>query len=745
MISFGGMGEVRRVWDRALNRTVALKALRSDLAEREDLALRFLEEAQATAQLEHPGIVPIYEVGRLPDGRPFFTMKEIRGRTLLEVIEEVHAASSRTWQPTASGWTFARLVQVFHDVCETVAYAHSRGVLHRDLKPTNVMVGAFGEVVVMDWGLVKVAPYEGSATTPEVTAQRVVTSRSQGRTFHTRTGSVTGTPNYMSPEQARGDSARVGPWSDVYALGSLLYEILSDRPPYEGPDMDHVVAQVLEGPPPPPVARWADPAEPSPEDGLRAICARAMSREIADRYMDAEALGEAVADWLDSASARERAITMIARADLLEPEMLGMRSRAATLRTRARARLDALPPLASADEKRPAWALEDQAEELELEFRRKEGRYVQLLQGALATWADLPEARARLEALEDPAHALLHSRSEPGYLSLATAPTGARVTVEQFVQVDRRLVPQPLPDVGLGPTPLDRVPLPAGSYRLTLHAEGRAPLVWLARVQPGDLWGSNPPGTTRPIALALAPLGADPIHAVRIPAGWCWLGGDREVSDSLPRSKVWVPAFLIHRHPVTAAEYLAFLSDLEREGKDDDAATCAPTGWTRDQTGWRWPEDWTPAQPVRQVSFDDAAAYAAWVRERTGERWRLPREHEWEKAARGVDERRYPWGEYLEPSWCCTAVSHATTASVAEVDAYPEDISPWGVRGLGGNVRDWVVDERAERTSPPPRRHRLVKGGWWLGIPQFARCALRYHLPVERHEGVGFRLVLPLD
>ncbi|MCA9492178.1 MAG: serine/threonine protein kinase, partial [Myxococcales bacterium] len=199
MIGEGGMGEVRRVWDNALHRSVAMKVLRRELAERDDLVHRFVEEAQATAQLEHPGIMPVYDVGRLPDGRPYFTMKEIRGRSLLDVIEELHQDSDDGWGTTATGWTFARLIGVFQQVCEAVAFAHSRGVLHRDLKPTNVMVGAFGEVVVMDWGLAKIA---GAASTGNALGHQVVTVRSRGGMYVTRSGSVAGTPNYMPPEQA---------------------------------------------------------------------------------------------------------------------------------------------------------------------------------------------------------------------------------------------------------------------------------------------------------------------------------------------------------------------------------------------------------------------------------------------------------------------------------------------------------------------------------------------------------------
>lgn len=180
----GGMADVWSVTDTSLERTVALKVLRVDAHIRPELVLRFAEEARITAQLQHPGNIPVYDYGQLDDGRLYFTMKEARGPTLADVIEDAH---------TGGSWSVRRLLDAVHRCAEAVAYAHSHGVLHRDLKPGNVMVGEFGEVLVLDWGL---ARFLEDAR------------RAAG-------GAVAGTPAYMSPEQAMGQP--LGPPSDVYA------------------------------------------------------------------------------------------------------------------------------------------------------------------------------------------------------------------------------------------------------------------------------------------------------------------------------------------------------------------------------------------------------------------------------------------------------------------------------------------------------------------------------------------------
>ena len=210
LIGVGGMGEVIRVYDRLLERELAMKILSWRLAFRESVFERFVAEAGLCARLQHPGIVPVHDRGELPDGRPWFTMPEVHGRTLEVLIEGLHAVSSDgEWRATPDGWGLRRLLNSFVSACGAVAYAHANGVLHRDLKPANIMVGAFGEVQVMDWGIAVVLD----------------DARIKGPTLRDR--DAAGTPAYRAPEQARGQRERQGPWTDVYALGAILYTLLS--------------------------------------------------------------------------------------------------------------------------------------------------------------------------------------------------------------------------------------------------------------------------------------------------------------------------------------------------------------------------------------------------------------------------------------------------------------------------------------------------------------------------------------
>ncbi|MCK6502258.1 protein kinase [Myxococcota bacterium] len=278
LLGRGGMGEVWRARDLELGRVVALKILRPDLPR--TLAGRFLYEARATAALDHPGIVAVHEAGRMADGRPCYVMREIRGTTLRERIREVHEASTLdAWAPSGEGWTLRRLVEAFLLACEAVAYAHARDVIHRDLKPDNVMLGDFGEVLVVDWGLVKVVgeSSEEQVIPAEALPALAVTPGSGP----TRPGQAAGTVGYMPPEQARGELHRLSPASDVFALGGVLSCILTGRQPGpQGPD-----AALLDLPRVP--------------EGLRALVEVALDPDPARRPRDAGELGEAVRAWLD--------------------------------------------------------------------------------------------------------------------------------------------------------------------------------------------------------------------------------------------------------------------------------------------------------------------------------------------------------------------------------------------------------------------------------------------------------------
>jgi serine/threonine-protein kinase len=216
----GGMGAVLRGHDPALNREVAVKVLLTSLTGRPDLVRRFVEEAQVAGQLQHPGVVPIYDLGSFADGRPFFAMKLVQGRTLAEMLAE---------RPTLSH-DLPRFLNIFESVCQAMAYAHSRRIIHRDLKPLNVMVGAFGEVQVMDWGIAKVLT-DGEEQS-EIRPMDGAAKQGGKDSSLTAAGSTLGTLAYMPPEQAAGES--VDERADVFGLGAMLCEILTGKPPYVG-------------------------------------------------------------------------------------------------------------------------------------------------------------------------------------------------------------------------------------------------------------------------------------------------------------------------------------------------------------------------------------------------------------------------------------------------------------------------------------------------------------------------------
>jgi len=259
----GGMGRIVAARDRRLGRAVALKEL---LVARPDLRRRFEQEARITGRLQHPSIVPIYECGRWPSGEPFYAMKHIKGRPLSDLIHEARTAGERlTLLPKVTA------------VAEAIAYAHSRLVIHRDLKPQNVLVGDFGETVVIDWGLAKELDVEEVA---EDAAEEAEGGEGEGLTV---AGSVMGTPAYMPPEQAKGEA--VDERADVYALGAILYNCLGGAPPYRGKTSDQVIGALLAGPPP----RLKERQPDLPPD-LLSIVDKAMEPEAEDRYPTADAL-----------------------------------------------------------------------------------------------------------------------------------------------------------------------------------------------------------------------------------------------------------------------------------------------------------------------------------------------------------------------------------------------------------------------------------------------------------------------
>jgi serine/threonine-protein kinase len=244
LLARGGMGAVWLAEDSALNRQVALKVL-NGVDESGDLPARLLREAEILASLEHPGLVPVHDAGTLADGRVFYCMKYVQGETLDRHVKELASISERL-----------RLIQ---RIAEPLAFAHSRGVLHRDLKPANIMVGPFGEVLVMDWGLAKRVNH------PDLLVETAI-----GRPSNGQSTGIVGTPGYMAPEQARGEPADSR--SDIFSLGAVMLFILTNRATHE--------------------------TSPLPK-ALRAICAKAMSPEPASRYQSIEELSSDLSRYLE--------------------------------------------------------------------------------------------------------------------------------------------------------------------------------------------------------------------------------------------------------------------------------------------------------------------------------------------------------------------------------------------------------------------------------------------------------------
>ena len=284
----GGLGEVFVAQDEELQREVALKQIQTRHASHAESRQRFLLEAEVTGRLEHPGIVPVYGLGCSPDGRPYYAMRFIKGDSLQEAIQHFHTADATGRKPGERAIELRKLLGRFLAVCDAISYAHSRGVLHRDLKPANIMLGPFGETLVVDWGLAKSV---GQAELPGNPSE--ATLPMAGNSAATQDGSVLGTPAYMSPEQAAGELLKMGPSSDVYSLGATLYCLLTGKAPFQDANIARVLEQVREGQFPAP--RTVHSGVPAPLD---AICLKAMAQRPEDRYPSASALSDDLEHWL---------------------------------------------------------------------------------------------------------------------------------------------------------------------------------------------------------------------------------------------------------------------------------------------------------------------------------------------------------------------------------------------------------------------------------------------------------------
>jgi serine/threonine-protein kinase len=363
---------------------------------------------------------------------------------------------------------------------------------------------------------------------------------------------------------------------------------------------------------------------------------------------------------------------------------------------------------------------------------------------ALHDRAGAAEAMALLRSHDDGRHAdWIAGR---GRLYLTTDVPGARFSIARYTTVDRRLQLGPFRDLGGAPveTVLDR-----GSYMVHIEAPGHARVKLPVLIERETGWVQ-----TEPVLMPTEDeLGPDDVY---VPAGWFIFGGDPAAIDALPRRRIWLDGFIIRRHPVTVAEYGAFLSALRTDGlaihthlpQNGTDGTGRETIWDLDgNPPPSEPRDW----PVIGVTWYSAAAYAKWSQNH-GQPWRLAHELEWEKAARGADGRIYPWGNFSDPAWACMFDSRKGTARRAGVGEFPTDESPYGVRGMGGNTRDWCsnlylragpdsVDESTGQAALLDDTYRIAKGGAWSAVRSQSRAGGRFgSRPHDTFSSLGFRL-----
>jgi len=728
ILAAGGMGEIHVCDDRLLGRRVAKKVLRTGGVQ-DAVAGRLLErEARLTARLEHPGIIPVYDIGQDRD-HPAYVMRLVDQPTLDDVLQRLRDGD----RDTAARWTQGRLLRGFVQVCEAVDYAHSRGVIHCDLKPSNILLGEFGEVLVVDWGLA----------------------------FSTEEGALHrgGTLGYMAPEQLDLTRRTMEPTTDVFSLGVVLYELLTHQLPFPALGLATVDAGAAAFPTPrPPSALAAVPQE------LDEICLRALALDPAARFPGARALAGAVEGFLEGTLERERRAR---RADELTEQAAHLAEAYQEIRENRRqleddlAALGArLAPWEDADRKQALWDAEERLQVTDvLAIRTLQAAIAGFEQAldeasdhaaarrglALLYAAEAERARARRDELQrhyfeglvlqyDPAGELVPTQ---GRLTIRP-PADATVELGRYRERGRRLVLEDQAD--LPRPPIVDAALVPGSYRATLRRRGETIHVPI-EIRAG--------GVTRIELDDEIRAEADEVHVAGGPA---LLGGGDDLFEPRP---VDVPAFFAQRTPVTFAELLEFLDDVWR---DDPAAVARWVPQTRDgHAHWRRegdrfvavdPDRWGQSDdelracPAFGVDVATAVAFAEWKSRRTGHAYRLPSSDEWEKAARGVDGRRLPWGDRFDPSFCKMRQSRPGLPRPEPPGRFPDDESPFGLLDCGGCIGEWVVPPGVDPWHLTGETTLWSAGGAWCD--SWHDCVVtsrRPYLALERSARVGFRLV----
>lgn len=756
----GGMGAVFEVLDRNLHRPLAMKVLLGGSTKSGTDVLagrlqRFLAEAQITGQLDHPGVVPVHELGVDEEGRAYFTMPRVHGREFGEII--------RLARGSEGGWSLPRLLDVLVQVGETISYAHSRGVVHRDLKPSNVLVGGDGEVYVLDWGLASTVEPVGEAESRVAIdlgeAEDASGAGSSDSPLHTRDGAVIGTLAYMPPEQALGLVETLGPRTDVYALGGLLYTTLTGKAPHEIPESAASPLEVLErvsGRDPIAVSELAPHTPPA----LIAICERAMARDPLERYADPE---ELVNDLHAYQAGRVVRAHEAGTWPQLRKWVKRNRLFAATLAAAIGA-VVALSSLASIKGARHAKRIAELGDVFLLEQLRNE-------QTDPREWVVHPAMTEKLEEWLDRATDL--ERRLPAHRRRLEELAGAEAGAERYEGLDERRTRQ-------------RYLEAAGDFvgETGLLATVRRDLAWIERVERLSI-DDHEQEWNRVIAaiaaserygglriepqLGLVPLGADPPTGLmefahlrtarrekdeRCEIGAAILpertpGGGFDPEDDLPLIFVLVPGGIV-RHPAAPDEGPYPQAQLEPFFVSKYEMTQAQYERLLD-----------PAAGGKPASRDEA------ILPFTGRNWSefrdllarhyltLPSEDQWEHAARGGTVTPWSTGTDIVDIRDLANLEGLSAGDrfegVAPIGSFAPN--PFGLHDVHGNVAEYCFDNYGTyHFVPEPitgRRYprsgtTVVRGGSYLGSPDAARSDCRDDMG-SRRPSIGVRPARQLD
>ena len=733
ILGTGGMGEVVEYEDTHVGRRVAVKSLRAEIGNRTAAEALLEREARITGGLEHPNIIPVYDAGRDPVRGPFFMMRVLKEPPLNEVLRKLRAGETSY----TTRYTLPRLLRSFVQVCQAVDYAHSRGIVHCDLKPANILLGPFGEVLVVDWGF----------------AIRM----------NEPVGHRGGTPGYMAPEQLDPKLGRIDGRSDVFALGAVLYELLTLRKAFPARPMHEFMDSIRRGESVFPRPR--DPEDAAPDRvvarELVDICFKAVELDQNRRYLSARDLSDAIDSFLEGTKERERrqrrAEELTEQGDGLA-ESFGELNASRPDRSAEVAELSrSIAPWASPEEKQELWDAEDRQTVLGSLCIRTFQAAVSAYEHALDEVPGFPAARKGLANLYWGELARAQERRDDfdriyfegmvnqyddgtyadrlrkaGSLYVECKPGGAEVVLEHHGEVGRRLTL--VREERLGPAPARAPSIEPGYYVARIERPGVADVRYPLLLKGGE-----------DVLATVFVDGARALDAgeVFIPAGPALLGGHETNPLGREPSRVEVGSFILATLPVSFADYLAFLEHAFREQSDGARRLLPCTGdgspyWDWDGARivprhvkkWGKTESTWLTYPTFGVDLASARAYAAWKSKRTGRRYRLPSDAEWEKAGRGTDGRAYPWGDKFDPSFAKMRGSRPLAPSPEPSGTFAADVSPYGVRDMAGGIAEWC--EGADQAS---------RGGAWCDWSHDCHLAARRgYSEGERSARVGFRL-----